>query len=325
MNEVKRKIGGTQISRIFGLSRWGGPMEAYLSLTGIIDDEVNSEAAFWGKEAQPAILRRYNKETGRNMVLCDITYQHPQYEFITFTPDCLELDNHKDISNWPKSNHIVELKQSTIREQYGEPGTDEVSDETALQCQLYMGCCGAHTCDVAVHFLRPRHDFAIFPLKFSQEIFDNIIEKAREFYYEHVIPQIPPPLDAGEGSKKLLNHLYPRDFLDLLPATAEMERLTQLLKTSEEARDKALDDLILVQNLIKQDIGDHQGIVSSIGRITWRKSKDREVTDWKAAFNYLADDFTGDINKTSKQIIIDKYTTITPGARVFRPYWKKEN
>ena len=236
MGEVKRKIGGTAISKIFGLSRWGGPIDAYLSLTGIVEDEVDSEPAYWGKEAQPAIFKRYNKATGRDMMMCDITYAHPRYDFITWTPDCLEG---KYFAQWPKSEHIAELKQTSVRDQYGTPGTDEVSAETGLQCQLYMGCCGAKTCDVAVHFLRPRHEFAIYHLTFNQDIFDNIIETARDFWHEHVLKKQPPPLDSSEGTKKLLAHLYPRDTIDdLFPASSGLEVLAERIKDQEAKRDR---------------------------------------------------------------------------------------
>jgi predicted phage-related endonuclease len=288
-----------------------------LSLTGIVEDEVDSEAAFWGKESQPAILRRYNKETGRNMVMCDIIYQHPKYEFITFTPDALEVSGFE----WPKSSHIVELKQTSIRDQYGEPGTDQVSDETALQCQLYMGCCEAKTCDVAVHFLRPRHEFAIFPLRFNQELFDNIIEKARDFWNENVLKNIPPPIDASEGSKRLLNHLYPRDVEDLFAATAEVEEEAEWIKTFEKQRDDAVAALTYHQNKMKDFIGHHQGVITSLGRVMWKKNRDSEVVDWKA----VAEDMQFFLPSDKKlEDFIETRTTIKPGSRVFRPFWKKE-
>ena len=314
MDEVKRKIGGTQISRIFGLSRWGGPMDAYLSLTGIVEDEVTSDAAYWGKEAQPAILKRYIKETGTHMVICDQTYQHPEYDFITFTPDCLVSPTFSGIE-WPKSPHIVELKETTIRENYGAPGTDAVSDETALQCQLYMGCCGAKTCDVAVHFLRPKHEFAIFPLTFNQKIFDNIIEKAREFWTQHVVPQVPPELDASDASTTLLRHIYPDNRGEVLPAPDDaydwrttLTVANQMIKDYEEQKK-------LAQHHLEALVGDADSLLFLDGaRFDWKRQKGRVVVDWEG----LARSFEPAPSQ------ISEYTITKPGIRVARLWPSKE-
>jgi predicted phage-related endonuclease len=251
------------------------------------------------------------------MVVCDITYQHPLYDFITFTPDALESSGFE----WPRSNHIVELKQTSVRDQYGSPGTDEVSAETGLQCQLYMGCCGAKTCDVAVHFLRPRHEFAIYHLKFNQDIFDNIIETAREFWHENVLKKVPPPLDASEGTKRLLAHLYPRDVGDLFAATKEIDDDAGCLHAAMKRRDEAEKDIALFQNRLKDLIGHHAGVFTSLGKITWKRSKDREDVDYKGAFERMVRLY--ETEPAEVDAIIVQHTTTRPGSRRFVTNWNK--
>jgi hypothetical protein len=53
----------------------------------------------------------------------------------------------------------------------------------------------------------------------------------------------------------------------------------------------------------------------------WKKNRDSEVTDWKA----VAEDMQFFLPSDKKlEDFVETRTTIKPGSRVFRPFWKKE-
>jgi hypothetical protein len=67
-------------------------------------------------------------------------------------------------------------------------------------------------------------------------------------------------------------------------------------------------------------MGEHSLLEDEAGKplCTWKKRKDRNVTDWEGAFRELKDDFI----KTSAgdkcvKAIIQKHTTSKPGPRTF--------
>jgi predicted phage-related endonuclease len=221
-----------------------------------------------------------------------------------------------------KAKGGVDFKTTGMRQGWGEPGGDEVPEWIHTQATWYMGLTGAEWWDIAVLFFAPRREFKIYRIPRNQELIDNLIEAGREFWENHVVPQVPPPLDDSEGSKRLLNHLYPRDTEDLFAATAEVEDFTKCLKIAMESRDAADKTVVLYQNILKDRIGHHQGVITSSGKISWKKNRDSEVTDWKAVVKDYEHQYSIP-NEVAQKIIINN-TTIKPGSRVFRPFWKKE-
>jgi hypothetical protein len=185
-----------------------------------------------------------------------------------------------------------------------------------------MGLTGAEWWDIAVLFFAPRREFHIFRLQRNQEIIDNLTEAGREFWENHVVPQVPPALDASEGSKRLLAHLYPRDTIDdLFAATEEINDLAERVKHYEDARDGAVKGLTYYQNKMKELIGNHSGVVCSLGRVTWKLSKPRKDVDYKVAFELLVKaTIPGD---SAVESIINRCTTTRPGSRRFVTKWNK--
>ena len=75
----------------------------------------------------------------------------------------------------------------------------------------------------------------------------------------------------------------------------------------------------LIANTFKARIGDHAGLHGDGWKITWKKNKDSQVIDWKAAFDTLAEG----VDPSQVGHIIDLNTKTKPGARVFRPFFPK--
>jgi hypothetical protein len=107
---------------------------------------------------------------------------------------------------------------------------------------------------------------------------------------------------------------------DLFAATEEINDLAERVKHYEDARDGAVKGLTYYQNKMKEMIGNHSGVVCSLGRVTWRRSKDAQVVDYKRALEEFAK-FTG------QEFIAEKYikenTTTRPGSRRFVTKWNK--
>jgi hypothetical protein len=122
-------------------------------------------------------------------------------------------------------------------------------------------------------------------------------------------------------------HVIRADFDDLLLRNSEKNGV----KVYEETRDEMIGMLTLNQNRLKDLIGNHSGVVTSLGKITWKRSKDAQVVDWKAAFDMLKEDFMSIhtvLNYQERQLAIDRaiknHTTTRPGSRRFVTKWNKE-
>lgn len=304
-------IGGTDIAVIMGLNPWKSPMDLYLEKCGLVDSPEENEAMYWGLALEDALEKRYIRDTKFPVVRTE-PLRHPEHDWYVGSPDgILPLADGKILGG-------VDYKTTSRRQDYGEAGTDQVPDWVATQAQWYMGLTGAEWWDIAVLFMGSRREWAIYRLPHNQEIIDNLIEAGRDFWENHIVSQIPPPLDSSEGTKKLLNILYPQEQGEIIPASPEAKDwLCQLqiakLDIVELEKNKAF-----YEAHVKDAIGDNLGIVSDEWRATWKRNKDSTVTDWQKAYmdlcayaNYKGfpindDDFSG------------KHTTIKHGARVLR-------
>lgn len=317
-------IGGTDIGAIIGANPWKGPMDVYLEKTGITEPQEDNENMYWGREMEPVLAKRYAKETGINLFIPDsseLPLQSNKYPWYLGSPDGLIYLYDEKLADDDPGNVIeggVDFKTTGRRNDYGDPGTDQVPEFIHCQADWYMGLTEAQWWDIAVLFFSPRREFQIYRIPRNQELINNLIATGREFWENHVVPRIPPPLDSSEASKRLLNHLYPRNVEDLFAADEQTEYLAKQIRTYEMLRDADVKELTLLQNKLKEKIGDHAGVVTSFGKITWKKNKDSEVVDWKAAFDWV----TASDPHLQKANIIKQFTTIRPGSRVFRAWWK---
>lgn len=254
----------------------------------------------------------------------DLPLQHKDYPWYLGSPDGLIYSG--EIGSAPPIGG-VDFKTTGRRHDYGEPGTDEVPEWVHTQADWYMGLTGTEWWDIAVLFFSPRREFAIYHIKRDQQLIDNLIEAGKDFWENHVVPQIPPPLDATPASKRLLEYLYPADKTDLLETNYSIDDIAMQIRNLERERDLIVYNLTLQQNIIKDIIGEAAGVHTSLGKVTWKKSKDREVVDWKIAADILLSHIAGAFGIDRADVInrevIKLATRITPGSRVFRTWWKE--
>jgi predicted phage-related endonuclease len=199
-----------------------------------------------------------------------------------------------------------------------------VPDYVATQCYYYMGLTNARWWDIATLFLGHRREFAIFHLKRNQVIIDNLVEAGRDFWENHVVPRVPPEIDASEASKALLRHLYPDSRGDVLPAPdnalewrGKLERASARLKHFEEEKK-------LAQHHLEMFTGEADSLLFDDGaRFDWKRQKDRKVVDWEGIARYWERLVEPDIILN----VHDEYTTTKPGIRVARlwPPKKEKN
>lgn len=320
-------LGGTDIAALAGLNPWKGPMDVYLEKLGLVDSEPDNEAMYWGKALEPVLAKRYKKEKGIEIEIPDpqtlpFVKMPPEMTWITGSPDAvysITRFEQTDFGAWMNCEGGVDFKTTGRRQDYGDPGTDQVPDWVACQCQWYCGLTGAKWWDVAVLFFAPRREFAIYHLERNQEIIDQLTEIGREFWEGHVIPQVPPPIDGSAGSKRFLDLTYPQDRGEMLAATGYIQSLVDFLKNTRDRLKEAEEEKLFLENRLKNIIQDAAGIQGDGWKVTWKKTRDRKEIDWEGIAEHIAN---------MQNIPLDPYIsghTITKrGPRVFRLWVKEE-
>lgn len=105
----------------------------------------------------------------------------------------------------------------------------------------------------------------------------------------------------------------------MLPAPGSASEWFSRLQAAKEVIAEAEKDKALAEHWMKDIIGDAAGLIGEGWKATWKRSKDREEVDWKAAFEKMA----VVAPKTAEQCK-KEHTTIKQGPRVFRVYDKRE-
>jgi putative phage-type endonuclease len=313
-------ISGTEIGAILGLNPYQTPMDLYMRKLGLIDPPEENEPMKWGIAAEHVVARRYARETGFALapdVDDGFDYRYPlhhgDYEWWTGTPDRKVLT--KDNAG------LLEIKIVGERtaHQWGDPPDGDVPEQYLTQCAWYMPLLGVEWADLAVQI--GNRDYRVYRINRDRELEDQLRDAALAFINDHLIPQVPPPIDGSESSRRYLNYRYPRDEGPILEPTDQI-----ILDNIQEYRKAKLtikqweETVAVFENRLKSIIGDCAGMKGDWGKLTWTKNKDSRKVDWEAAFKEIAREHEPGIVEG----ILSNHITTKPGARVFRPYFAKE-
>lgn len=174
---VKRGIGGRTIANILGL----GYDSPYTEYNKIINPESRVDLSQnphvqAGLYLEPVIKQMAQDVFNIRIRLCNITRYHPDYPYFRANIDgkvkgLLEGIEFKNRGHFQGSR-------------YGEQGSDEVLDSELCQCLWYLGITGWQRWHLVV--LIGGFDLRHFIIERSEETIQNIFERARYFWEEHI-------------------------------------------------------------------------------------------------------------------------------------------
>jgi len=309
------KITGSIIPAIAGLDRFNTPMDIFMKLSGLVDPQEQTWPMTLGIEQEELIATWVARETGLNFVEYPST-NHPIYEWAAGSPDRVVLTD-----GIVTQGLECKFRGERLLAEYGESGSDDVLESDMAQSCFYMGIFPqVKKWYVAVQF--SNRERRLFMIQRDEELIDQFYEIGREFLENHLIPQVPPPIDGSESSRRYLNYRYPREQGPILePTDEDILDLICGLKDDKADLKRIEADIAGKENQLKSIIGDCAGMKGEWGKIYWKKNKDSQKVDWEGLANFLLPC----LSPEKKKAALIKYTTQKPGARVFRPYFAKED
>jgi putative phage-type endonuclease len=307
-------ISGSEIGAVLGLNPYQTPMDLYMKKLALIDAQPENEAMRWGSAAEHVVARRYAKETSfplypsidegfdyRNPLI------HPDYSWWTGTPDrqIIFPDNAT-----PGGLLEIKIVGERMAFQWGDPPDGAVPESYLVQCAWYMPILGVEWADLAVQI--GNKDYRVYRINRDREFENQLRDAALAFIENHLIPEIPPPIDGSESSGRYLNIRYPQNREPLLETedpniSLMVDELREVRKTHKSIEEHESE----LTNRLKEIIGDQVGIKCPTGKVTWTQNKPYESFDTKGLIAAHPD-------------IAAKFKVMRPGARVFRAYFPKE-
>jgi len=299
--ERRSGIGGSDIAAILGLSSWATELDVWLSKTTEMPEKPMTPQMAWGRRLERMVLERYGENHG--LVLMETTepliYRHPTMPCAIGSPDALtaEVGVEAKTAGW------------YTMAKWGEPGSDDIPQNYLLQCIWYMAVTGKSSWDVAVLF--GGSDYAEYRIHRDAELEASLLEKAAAWWQRHIIEGVEPVLDGSRSAADYIAWRFPRNVEKLKSADNAGNELLEMYALARENLAGAEAEESRYSTLLKEFIGDADGLDGLQYRATWKNTKDSQKTDWEA------------VAKASgvSAELIQKFTVTKPGARRF--LWKE--
>lgn len=281
-------VSASEIAALAGLSRWATPMEIYGSKRHALEKTATLPMDL-GDIGEEPIAQLYARRTGRQLSRVG-TLRHARRALALATPDRAAFTGTppapflERVEQLVDAERLVEVKWTSWRmaREWGAPGSDEVPEDYHAQVTWQMGVAGVGICDLAVLFDRDRFD--IFTVPFSSEMFEGLYEIAERFWFDHVEPGIPPPPDATERYAAILAQVHPSElngaYVEASAEVAETVRRWGTYKAAAKLIGRAIQ---IERGAILAAIGDNLGLGTPLGALTWKKTRDGEIIDWRGA------------------------------------------
>ncbi|MCX4025080.1 YqaJ viral recombinase family protein [Endozoicomonas sp. SM1973] len=285
-------MGGSDIGAILGLNPYKTPLQVWKEKVGEVGPDQAGEAAYWGTQLEPVVAQEYTKRTGHKIQRINRVIHHADMPWMAANIDRIIWQNGKApvVKNKIRSKHLLECKTaSPFAKEWGEENTDEIPHSYWLQCTWYLATLNADICDVAL--LKGGQQYLQYRVERNPQVETMMIERARQFWVDHVIAGVPPePTALNE-----VNEFFKKDNGQSVLADHETQVSIEKLKELK-SKIKALEKLADVhETKIKKCLGEAANLIDNHGNkiATWKAQNSNRFDGkgFKAAHPALAKKF----------------------------------
>lgn len=302
--ELRSKgVGASETPAVVGLDPWATSMDVYLRKRGLAKSE-GSHHTERGEFLEPGMRLWASKRIGLEFAPSQ-TLVHPEYPHVLASPDGVVVEG-------GRTRVVLELKAPGPRSyhEWGE-GNDSVPDRYVVQLSQQMAVTGAEVGFLAA-FLG--EDLHVYRFERDRELEQELIGRVTKFWLDHVVANVPPPVDGSPAAGEWLARRFPRSSEATLDATHEDEALLLELRDAYCAYDELEKRYEVLKQRAQERMGDAGTLRGDCAKVTWRTRADALSTDWQALAAHLGS------NKQLEQ----QFVRTRPGGRTFRVWPAKE-
>ena len=289
-------IGGSDIAALLGLSPYKTPLELWAEKVGHPGLKASQGIHLrFGQYVEPFVAKEYERSTGQTTHTNNEPLFHPLYDFMYghidrfVTPVGQNIYSENEVIN---TDTLLECKTASVfnRDQWGEPGTEQVPTNYLLQCAWYMAITGCAKADIAV--LLGNQDFRIYRITRDIELENMLIDQAKNFWQRYVITRVPPEAKSVSD----VRILYPYDKSgEKAQSSQKLYQSYKKYHTLNEELSHISDELEVIKKEIMQAMGSAQELTYE-GKVlaTWKNTKPTKRLDTqslKASFPDVYEQF----------------------------------
>lgn len=259
LRERTKGIGGSDASVVLGLNKYKTPFELWLEKTGQVNvEESGGEAAYFGTLLEDLVAKEFEKRTGKNVRRNNFILHHPEHDFIIANIDRKVVGEKALLECKTASAYLADEWEG-----------NEIPAQYLVQVQHYMGVTGYEKAYVAVLIGGQR--FIWKEVERDDELIDMIFKAEIDFWNNHVLANVPPPLDGSSAAEQYLKERYKETDPDKVVNLAfdYKEKLEHYFEIKDEI--KRLQEMIKkVENELKNELKDAEIGITKGYQVTWK-------------------------------------------------------
>jgi putative phage-type endonuclease len=248
-------IGGSEASAIAGLNPWKTAVGVYIDKKNETPKEIKSYRMEIGNLLEDFVAKQFSHKTGKKVRSVYGMLKNDKYPFAIANIDRAVVGE----------KAFLECK---VTNSYAKKEWEEgVPIHYEIQCLHYMAITGATHCYIAA--LIGNEDLIFHEIKRDEDTINNLMTLEKEFWENHIMPDIPPEADGSGEYSEYLKNKYDKP----KPETVELTELKDNLKRYDEVVD-LMKDLEIEKKALEQLF---QG---KMGNYEMANIEDRVIT-WK--------------------------------------------
>ncbi len=217
----KSGLGGSDAGTVLGFNRYKTPFQLYLEKTGQYEEVVDNEAVYFGNELEDFVAREFAKRTGKKVRRMNRFLRHKQHPFMTANLDRVVVGEKAVLECKTASEYMREAWEG-----------DDIPATYLCQVHHYLAVTGFEKAYIAV--LIGGNKFVWKEVERDEEFIEILIEREKDFWENHVLADVAPPIDGSNAAGELLKRMYPQDDGTAIMLTKDDETVLDALEALTE-------------------------------------------------------------------------------------------
>lgn len=258
----RRGIGGSDVAKILGLSKYSSPYQIWMDKTGKIeiDTSETSEAAYWGHQMEEVVAKEFEKRTGKKVRVSNKIYFHKDYPFLLANVDRVVVGE----------DAILECKTASeyLKDSWAD---DEIPIAYLAQVQHYLNVLNKKKAYIAC--LIGGNKFVWKEIQRDDELIEQMTERLVDFWENNVLADVAPPVDGNESTTEFISKLYSKDYMDnSIELNKKQIQDLKDLKELKKYESDIKEQINGIENRIKNALGQSEATFgnSMEYRVSWK-------------------------------------------------------
>lgn len=260
LKQRRMSIGGSDAGAVLGFNKYQSPYSLYCEKIYpelFKKDLSDNDAIHFGNVLEDVVAKEFAARTGKKVRRHNKMMYHDEHEFMSANIDrlvvgekalleCKTANQYKD-SDWKDGN---------------------VPGSYMAQCYHYLAVTGLERAYIAV--LIGGQKFVWTTIERDEEVIDQIIEAEKNFWYNNIQKQVPPPTDDTEATSEALNKLWGVTNDNVLTIKQEHEAHIKAMTSIDRQVKELQQEKRGHQNKIKELLGENEVGQTTNYKVTWK-------------------------------------------------------